>query len=126
MTKDEIFKKLDTEVKLRGLSPGTYRTYKSSIDLFLSWVGKPYELLEESDFREYLIYLVNRGDLKRNTINMYNAAVRFLFQVLLEKDVNYRRTARLRKIFTLPTVWSIEEVQRFLNAITNIRDRAIF
>ncbi len=126
MTKDEIFKKLDTEVKLRGLSPGTYRTYKSSIDLFLSWVGKPYELLEESDFREYLIYLVNRGDLKRNTINMYNAAVRFLFQVLLEKDVNYRRTARLRKIFTLPTVWSIEEVQRFLNVITNIRDRAIF
>ena len=61
MTKDEIFKKLDTEVKLRGLSPGTYRTYKSSIDLFLSWVGKPYELLEESDFREYLIYLVNLG-----------------------------------------------------------------
>ncbi|MBQ6779238.1 MAG: site-specific integrase [Acidaminococcaceae bacterium] len=126
MTKEEIFKKLDTEVKLRGLSPGTYKTYKHSINLFLFWVGKPYELLEERDFREYLIYLVNRGNLKRNTINMYNAAVRFLFQVLLEKDINYRRTARLRNTFTLPTVWSIKEVERFLSVITNLRDRAIF
>ena len=31
MTKEEIYEKLETEVKLRGLSPKTYITYKNSI-----------------------------------------------------------------------------------------------
>lgn len=71
MTKDEIYEKLETEVKLRELSPKTYITYKNSIGLFLDWADKPYEGLEEIDFRNYLIYLVNRRDLSTSTINMY-------------------------------------------------------
>ena len=63
MTKEEIYEMLDTEVKLRGLSPRTYKTYKNSIGLFLDWADKPYEYLEEIDFRNYLIYLVNRVTL---------------------------------------------------------------
>lgn len=58
MTKDEIFEKLQTEVTIRGLSPGTYYTYKRAIDLFLNWTNKPYEELEEIDFRNYLLFLI--------------------------------------------------------------------
>ena len=126
MTKEEIFEKLQTEVKIRGLSPGTYKTYMQAIDLFLNWADKPYEELEEIDFRNYLLYLIDRGDLEINTINMYNAAVRFYLQVILEKNVNYRRTARLRKEHKLPPVWSNEEVKKFFNVIDNFKDRAIF
>ena len=100
MTKEEIYEKLQTEVKIRGLSPGTNYTYKNAIDLFLNWAGKPFETLEEADFRNYLLFLINRRDLSTNTINMYNAAIRFFLQVILEKDVNYRRTARLRKEYS--------------------------
>ena len=89
MTKEEIFEKLQTEVTIRGLSPGTYYTYKRAIDLFLNWANKPYEALEEIDFRNYLLYLINRGNLTTATINSYNAAIRFFLQVILEKDVNY-------------------------------------
>ncbi len=49
MTKEEIFEKLQTEVNIRRLSPGTYHTYKCAIDLFLKWSNKPYEELEEID-----------------------------------------------------------------------------
>jgi len=35
MTKEEIFAKLQTEVTIRELSPGTYYTYERAIDLFL-------------------------------------------------------------------------------------------
>ena len=106
MTKKEIFAKLQTEITIRGLSPGTYYTYMRAIDLFLNWSDKPYEELEEIDFRNYLLYLINRGNLTTATINSYNAAIRFFLQVILEKDVNYRRTARLRKEYKLPPVWS--------------------
>ena len=123
MTKDEIFEKLQTEVTIRGLSPGTYYTYKRAIDLFLNWTNKPYEELEEIDFRNYLLFLINRGDLTTATINMYNAAIRFFLQVILEKDINYRRTARLRKEYKLPPVWSIEEVAKFFSVIDNMPSR---
>ena len=126
MTKDDIFEKLQTEITIRGMSPSTYHTYMRAIDLFLKWSDKPYEELDEMDFRNYLLYLINRGDLTTATINFYNAAIRFFLQVILEKDVNYRRTARLRKEYKLPPVWSIEEVAKFLSVIDNIRDRAIF
>ena len=69
MTKEEIFEKLQTEVTIRGLSPGTYYTYKRAIDLFLNWANKPYEALEEIDFRNYLFYLINRGNLTTATIH---------------------------------------------------------
>ena len=55
MTKDEIFEKLQTEVTIRGLSPGTYYTYKRAIDLFLNWSGK--ELLGHSCFETTNVYL---------------------------------------------------------------------
>ena len=86
MTKEEIFAKLQTEVTIRGLSPGTYYAYMWAIDLFLNWSDKPYEELEEIDFRNYLLYLINRGNLTTATINSYNAAIRFFLQVILEKD----------------------------------------
>ena len=63
MTKEEIYEKLQTEIKIRGLSPGTNYTYKNAIELFLNWAGKPLETLEEADFRNYLLFLINRGDL---------------------------------------------------------------
>ena len=45
MTKEEIWEKLATEVKLRGFSPQTYHTYKCNINGFLDWAGKPYQAL---------------------------------------------------------------------------------
>ena len=71
MTKKEIFAKLQTEITIRGLSPGTYYTYMRAIDLFLNWSDKPYEELEDIDFRNYLLYLINRGNLTTATITCF-------------------------------------------------------
>ncbi len=61
MTRDEIFKKLQAEVTIRGPGPGTF--YTQPINVFLNRSDKPYEELEEINFRNYLLYLMNRGDL---------------------------------------------------------------
>ena len=77
MTKEEIWEKLATEVKLRGFSPQTYHTYKCNINGFLDWAGKPYEELDEDDFRNYLILLINEGRIEKGTINL-NSRVYFV------------------------------------------------
>ncbi len=126
MTKEEIWEKLAEEVKLRGFSPLSYETYKTNISMFLDWCDKPYEDLDEEDFRNYLIHMINEGKLKPATINNRNGAIRFFLVVILGKNINYLRTARLRGINNLPSVWSKDEVERFFSVIDNPRDTAIF
>ncbi len=126
MTKEEIWEKLATEVKLRGFSPQTFHTYKCNINVFLDWAGKPYEELDEEDFRNYLIYLINEGEIEKGTINNRNSSIRFFLVVILGKNINYMRTARLRGVTRLPTVWSKETVERFFSVIDHPRDLAIF
>lgn len=126
MTKEEIWEKLATEVKLRGFSPQTFQTYKCNINVFLDWAGKPYEELDEEDFRNYLIYLINEGGIEKGTINNRNSSIRFFLVVILGKNINYMRTARLRGVTRLPTVWSKEMVERFFSVIEHPRDLAIF
>ena len=126
MTKEEIWEKLELEFRLRGLSPGTLKSYKCSIGVFLDWANKPYEDLGEDDLRNYLVYLIEENRLKLSTINSINAAIRFYLIIILEKDINYRRVARLRKPHALPDIWSKEEVKRFLSIIDDPRDLAIY
>jgi len=101
MTREEIWEKPKTEVKLRGYSPLTINTYKAGISTFLDWCDKPYEDLDEEDFRNYLVHIIEEGKIKPGTINSYNGAIRFFLVVILGKNVNYMRTARLRGIYML-------------------------
>ena len=66
------------------------------------------------------------GQVKPSTINNRNGAIRFFLVVILGKNVNYMRTARMRHVSKLPNVWSPEEVERFFSVIDHPRDLAIF
>jgi site-specific recombinase XerD len=94
------------------------------------WVSRlgrqAYEELDEDDFRNYLIFLINEGRIEKGTINNRNGSIRFFLVVILGKNINYMRTARLRGVTSLPTVWSKETVERFFSVIENPRDLAIF
>ena len=126
MTKEEIWERLETEFKLRGYSQKSIGTYKAGITTFLDWANKPYEDLDEEDFRNYLIHIIQEGRLKPQSINSKNSAIRFFLVVILGKNVNPMRTARLRGVLNLPNVWSKETVERFFSVIDNPRDMAIF
>ena len=86
MTKEEIWENLETEFKLRGYSKKSISTYKAGITTFLDWANKPYEDLDEEDFRNYLIHIIQEGKLKPQTINSKNSAIRFFLVVILGKN----------------------------------------
>ena len=65
MTKEEIWEKLATEVKLRGFSPQTFHTYKCNINAFLDWAGKPYEKLDE-EIKKTNEFLNRLKELQKN------------------------------------------------------------
>jgi len=122
----QILKRMSVDIQMRGLSEHTLASYMRYARKFLDHCGKPAEELGESDAREYLISLMREGRLDTSSINQYNAAIRFLFAVTLNRTVNYMQLPLFKKRKTLPELMSREETQRFIGECANVKHKAFF
>lgn len=70
--------------------------------IFLEYCKRPVEQLNEHDIRDFLFYLIKEKEVKPQTVNSYSAAIRFLFAVTLNRNLNYLQIPRQKKRKTLP------------------------
>lgn len=122
---DNIIKKLQLDLQLRGLSPVTQREYSLKVEAFQNFFKKPATELGEKEIRIFLHHLINEKKLNPCTINTYNSALRFLYGVTLEKDLNYKRIPRLKEPRILPDILTMEEIQSLFNATSNLKHKCI-
>lgn len=121
-----VLHQVETDISLRGISDHTIKEYVPKIRKFLEHIGKPVEEISELDFRTYLEYLNNHSKLAPSSINVYNSAIRFFFEITLEKNINYKRVPRKKDPIKLPVAFTTEEISAFIDAIDDIRYKAIF
>ena len=127
MTHQQALRKLLLDMQLRGFSENTVESYSLPIMQFLNQCCKTDVMsLDEKDFRQHLLHLHNQGTLKSTTINRYNSAIRFFYEVTLEKDINYKRVPQSKLHKTRPEVLSIPELISFFNEINNPKHFAFF
>jgi integrase/recombinase XerD len=125
MNQQQIIEKLIHDIELRGLSKATGKQYAQRINLFQEYYKKPATDLGEHEIREYLHYLRNDKMLSTSTVNMANCALRFLYDVTLEQNLNYKRVPRLKQPYVLPNVLAKDQVQAILNAADNLKHKCI-
>lgn len=125
MNHQPIIEKLKLDLQLRGYSKGTETDYSERIRLFLEYFRKPAEELGELEIREYLHYLRNNRNLSPSTVNMTNSALRFFFEITLEKSLIYRRIPRLKDPVVLPNILTKDEIQAIFNAAENLKHKCI-
>jgi site-specific recombinase XerD len=82
--------------------------------------------MDEQDIRAYLNYLITEKKLSPSTINTYNAALRFLFAVTLNRNLNYRQIPRLKEVRSLPEILTPNEVLNLFNNSGSLRNKALF
>lgn len=112
METEEVFTKLQEEIKLRGYSKETGKAYETIIRNFLASGKSP---------REYLLL---RADKSRSTMRTAYFALKF-FQ---EKVLQQRFAENLplaKKTMKLPLVLSKEEIQQMIRATTNLKHRLL-
>ena len=124
-TNEQILFRMEEDLKLRGLSPRTRSDYPKNARIFLEWAGRPAESLSEEDIRNYLRCLIEEKKLSAATVNTYNAAIRFLFAVTLNRTLNYRQIPRLKQIRSLPDILTREEVSRVFENTSSLREKAV-
>lgn len=126
MTREDYLSQLTEDMEIRGMSPGSVRAYNGAVSLFLLYCEENSLEISEQTFRSYLLFLQKECKIAINTNNLYNSAIRFFLEITLEQNINYKRTARLKREHHYPVVFTKEEVQRFFEVIDNLKYRAVF
>jgi site-specific recombinase XerD len=126
VSNQQLLRRMETDMRMRGMSEHTQRAYVRYAGKFLRRCGKPAEELNEIDARAFLIELLREGRVCAGTVNSHNAAIRFFFAVTLNRTMNYLQLPRFKKRKTLPEIPTREEVSRLINECANVKHRAFF
>ena len=122
----QVLRRLAEDIRLRGLSQNTLESYTTHARIFLEFSGdRPIEQLNAEDIRRFLLHLIHEKKVSPGTVNVYSAAIRFLFAVTLNRTLNYLQIPRQKKRKTLPEVLTRSEVHSILESCQNIKHKAM-
>jgi site-specific recombinase XerD len=120
-----IEEKLCRDLGLRGMRPNTVSTYVRCCRRFEEHFGRSSLELSIADVRAYLDHLRVQERKSARTINVYAAALAFLFGQTLDRPIEVGRIPRMRWRARLPTVLSAMEIEKLLGALSTPRQRAV-
>ena len=118
-------KRMLEELQRRNYSEGTTRAYLQAVQQFAVHFGKSPDKLGPDDLRSYQAYLLVERELAVASVVARVAALRFFFVRTLKRrefreELPYPKSHR-----RLPTVLSLEEVARLIDAAGNLMQRAL-
>ncbi|RVL92184.1 site-specific integrase, partial [Sinorhizobium meliloti] len=78
--------RMSEDMQVRNFSLNTQLSYLRQVSLFARYFGKSPDLLGREDIRTYQVYLANEKKLTPGSIHIAISALRFFFNVTLERD----------------------------------------
>ena len=111
------------DMTMRKLSQKTQVQYIRAVKKLTRFHGHSPDTASAEDLRRFQLHMVSTG-LSGITINATITGLRFFFEITLEQPQAMKRMSFIHVVRTLPTVLSIEEVTRVLNAAPSIKYQA--
>lgn len=112
---DDVLKKLETELKLRGFSEYTFRNYMRTNTEFLEHAAKQPETLVEADIKAYLAHLISDRESSPSTVALARSAVLFLCNEIIGLNIVKIKTPKIPK--KLPVVATKDELSALFDAL---------
>jgi site-specific recombinase XerD len=113
------------ELQRRNYSNGTIRHHLRAVEEFAKHYGKSPDKLGLSELRSYQAYLLQERKLAVGTVVNHVAGLRFFFVRTLKRPEFRDYIPYPREEERLPTVLSLDEVARLINASSNLFRRAL-
>ncbi|KKU26818.1 MAG: phage integrase family protein [Candidatus Magasanikbacteria bacterium GW2011_GWA2_46_17] len=114
---------LRQEMKLRGLSQKTVKSYLQYITACLAFARKNPKEIGGTDVRAYLENLADK-QYSASTLNTAYSALLFYFQTILRRNF-FVSIPRIKKPRTLPAVITKQEVRRMIEGIKNPKHQCV-
>ena len=113
------------DMHLRKLAPKTQSAYIRGVKKLGDFLGHSPHTATREDLRRFQLYLAEQGT-SRITLNATITALRFLFEVTLDRKNVVDKLSTVPVPRKLPVVLSREEVHRLLQATTSLKYKAAF
>lgn len=113
------------DLKLRGLSDNTSKTYLRCISVFARHHGRSPARLGRLEVRDFLLHLLEERKVKASTYNVYVAALIFLYSWTLKRPEEVVWVGKLKVRQSLPSILSPSEVERLLTELGSLKMQAI-
>ncbi len=119
-----MLKKLETELKIRGFSKNTIKSYIYNNQKFLEFSGKPFDQISTEDIKSYLAFLISDKGLRPSSVSLALSAIRFYFEEVEKKKLfdDIRPPKSEKKI---PTVLSKQEIRKMFDSIDNPKHKLL-
>ncbi len=116
---------MDRELRIRGFAKGTRKCYLANMRQFVRHFMRPPDQLTAEDVKQYQLFLTKERRLKWSTFNTHVCAIRFFYSEVLGVDWDVKQIPYQKAGKKLPEVLSRDEVVSLLDAVTNLKHRAI-
>jgi site-specific recombinase XerD len=114
------------ELQRRDFSPSTIRGYIRTVRDFAAHFHKPPDQLGVEEVRQFQLHMLRDQKLATGTVQNRMTALHFFFKKVLKRhDPELYDMALTRRPKKLPVVLSPEEVEKLIEAASNIRYRMI-
>lgn len=113
---------LEKEIKLRGYSPNTLKTYLNEFAQLLYTIKDyPIENLNEKKLESYILYCINKFNLSENQIHSRINAIKFYFEKVIHKNKITLDIQRPKKQKQLPKVLSTQDIIKLFQVVENTK-----
>ncbi|MFA7572906.1 MAG: site-specific tyrosine recombinase/integron integrase [Lutispora sp.] len=121
----DIIKTLNDVLKLNGYSSKTRKAYIGHIKRFIDYYEENPSKFNKNDINRYLLYLLENQGHSHSYVNQAISAIKFLYKDVFKRHNIIIDVPRPKKEDKLPEVLSQQEIIKVLNAVENIKHRAI-
>ncbi len=116
---------MQADMVLRGLAPRTQQHYIAAVKGLTAYYHKRPDALCQDEVQRYLLHLIEERKLAWSSTNQMACALRFFYHVTLARPDTDFIIPNRRVPAKLPEILSREEVQRILDAGSNLRRKTL-
>jgi integrase/recombinase XerD len=113
------------DMTLRNFAARTITVYVERVVTFAQYFHKSPARLGPEHIRGYLLHLIQEQHVSWSYYNQARCALQFLYRITMGQEWVVEDVVCPKQPRKLPVVLSLQEVARFLGAITHIKHRAI-
>jgi len=117
--------KMRRDLRLRGFCSNTVSSYLRYMREYVRYFGIPPDKLNLEHVHRYHLHLIEK-ELSPQSINVAMAAIRFFYLITLNRNWSEKAIPWMKVKRSVPVVLSPEEVGQLLNAVRDIKYRALF
>ena len=121
----KLHDRMQEDLLLKAYSPHTQRAYLGCARHFARHYLRSPEEMGEQKIRDFLLHLARDRKASPATLSMYVNALKFLYNVNLQRPEEVKGISHPKRPKTLPVILSPEEVLRILAAIRSVKHKAI-